>query len=99
RNFNTSSCAGYINCNKSNDQGKSGNNLKIEQRFPSHSTYLLQIRMAGNTDHKSGKQERGYDSLNQSKENLAQKAEILGEFPKIETNFHAYNHRHKNPGG
>ena len=60
-----------IDRKEADEKGKCGNYFKIQQGLPSHSAHLLQIGMAGNAHHNSGKKQGSNDCFDQPEKYLA----------------------------
>ena len=72
RQGDTDAGSADVDCDQADEQCQRGDDFKIDQSFHAHSSDLPKIRVACNTDHKSRKQQRRDDGLDQVEEDETQ---------------------------
>ena len=86
-----------IDRNHADEQRDRGNHLEIDQALQTDASNTPQISVPGDSRDESSEDQRRDDHLDQSQENIAEQADVLGNVRLVESNFGSEQHREKNP--
>src|ERR1051325_3248257 len=81
----------------SNEHGDGRDHFEINEGLDAEAANLLEIRVAGNPDHKNTEEQRRDDDLDEAEKDVAQNSKMLGKCRRIEAKFETGEHRDEDP--
>ena len=84
---------------QSEEQRHGGDDFEIEDGLGADAAHVLEVAAAGDAGHQRGEQQGRDDGADQAQEDVAHRAELVGEIRREDAQRHAGGHADEDPGG